>query len=187
MVDLDAANEFRKILKAQGDLVQGHLAEVEALNQKAAALSREIEVQRASGEVQKYIRDAVEETLKAYEKAGEAVPAKLAEQAAALNITTDAQDKTAKSAENLEAAGVKAAEARAKAEQKAADEIAAALEKERAALDAKLAQDEARLAKSLGAGGKIDTSGEADAAKAGVEDLRDEIKRLENQPTLDPD
>ena len=71
--------------------------------------------------------------------------------------------------------------------EKAADEIVAALEKERAALDAKLAQDEARLAKALGAGGKIDTSGDADAAKKDLAALQAEIKQLESQPLLDSD
>ena len=99
----------------------------------------------------------------------------------------DAAKSLAKEEEALEKAAVKSAQERAKAEQKAADEIVAALEKERAALDAKLAQDEARLAKYLDAGGKIDTSGEADAAKADIAGLRQEIERLEGQPTLDPD
>lgn len=98
----------------------------------------------------------------------------------------DAAKSLAKEEEALEKAAVKSAEERAKAEAKAAAEIVATLEKERAALDAKLAQDEARLAKALGAGGKIDTSGEADAAKQDIAALRQEIKRLENQPMLDP-
>jgi len=108
------------------------------------------------------------------------------QQAEGLAAEQQSLDETAKAEAALEAAAVKSAEERAKAEAKAAEEIAAALERERQALDAKLAQDEARLAKSLGAGGKIDTSGDADAAKQGVKDLRDEIKRLENQPMLDP-
>ena len=186
LVDKDAANEFRKILEAQGKLVQSHKDEVAALALKATALEREIATQQAAGGVQKFLRDEIEATLNAYEKAGEAVPAGLAAQAAALNIVSDAQAKAADSAKNLEDVGTKAADARAKAEQKAADEIVAALEKESAALDAKLAQDEARLAKALGAGGKIDTSKDADAAKANVSALRDEIKRLESQPMLDP-
>jgi len=186
LADKNAADEFRKILKAQGDLVQGHEKETAALNLKAEALSREIATQRQSGEIQKWLRDEIEATVKAYEKAGEAVPAPLAAQVTALGITTDAQDKAAASAEKLEEAGVKSAEKRAEAEQKAADAVVAALEKERAALDAKLAQDEARLEKALGAGGKIDTSGDADAAKADIAALRAEIKRLESQPMLDP-
>lgn len=187
MADASKAEKFAGILKVQADLVDGHLAEVAALDQKATALSREITVQQAAGEVQKFVRDEIQATLDAYDRAGAQVPAKLAEQAAALGIVSKAQQETAASATELEAAGVKSAEERAKAEQKAADEIVAALAKEKAALDAKLAEDEARLAKSLGAGGKIDTSGDADAAKQGVKDLRDEIKRLENQPMLDPD
>ena len=187
LADKNAADEFRKILEAQGKLVQGHKDEVAALDLKAAALEREIATQRASGEVQKFLRDQIQETLTAYEKAGEAVPAGLAAQAAALNIVSDAQAKAADSAKDLEEAGTKAADARAKAEQKAADEIVAALEKERAALDAKLAQDEARLAKALGAGGKIDTSGDADAAKKDLAALQAEIKQLESQPLLDSD
>lgn len=93
----------------------------------------------------------------------------------------------AKEEEALEKAAIKSAEERAKAAEKAAQAVIASLEKERVALDAKLAQDEARLEKALGAGGKIDTSKDADAAKADVAALRDEIKRLENQPTLDTD
>lgn len=99
----------------------------------------------------------------------------------------DAAKSLAAEEAKLEQAAVKAAEARAAAEAKAAAEIVVALEKERVALDAKLAQDEARLAKSLGAGGKIDTSKDADAAKADVAKLRQEIQRLENQPMLNPD
>lgn len=186
MANAADAKNFAGILKIQGDLVAGHEAETAALNRKAEALTREIATQTEAGGVQKYVRDAVQETLEAYEKAGEAVPPLLAQQAAQLGIVTRSQQDAAKSAQELEEAGVKSAEERAKAEAKAAEEIAAALERERQALDAKLAQDEARLAKSLGAGGKIDTSGDADAAKQGVKDLRDEIKRLENQPMLDP-
>lgn len=126
----------------------------------------------------------IEESLTALAAARKAAAA---EQASSLEDEQKALAETAKSEAALEAAAIKSSEERAKAEAKAAEEIAAALERERQALDAKLAEDEARLAKSLGAGGKIDTSGEADAAKAGVKDLRDEIKRLENQPTLDPD
>jgi len=186
MADASKAENFAGILAVQRGLVQGHADEVAALNKKSEALSREITVQTAAGEVQKFVRDAVQETLESYEKAGATVPALLAQQAAQLGIVTKSQEEATKSAQELQEAGVKSAEERAKAEAKAAEEVVAALEKERIALDAKLEQDEARLAKSLGAGGKIDTSGEADAAKSDIANLRQEIKRLENQPMLDP-
>lgn len=187
LADKNAADEFRKILAAQGKLVQSHKEEVDALNLKAAALEREIATQQAAGNVQKFLRDEIEATLKAYEKAGETVPAKLAEQAAALNITTDAQDKTAASAAALEEAGIKSADARAKAEAKAAEEIAAALEKERVALDAKLAQDEKALADKLAKGSKLDTSQDTTAAQKNIDDLNKSIGDLESQPLLSPD
>ena len=186
LTDAASADKFAGILKVQKDLIAAHDNEVESLNRKAEALSREIATQQAAGEVQKFVRDEVQATLDAYDKAGKEVPAKLAEQAAALGIVSKAQQETAASAAELEAAGVKSAEQRAKSEAAAADAIIAALERERQALDAKLAQDEARLQKALGAGGKIDTSKDADEAKKGIADLRDEIKRLENQPMLDP-
>ena len=119
------------------------------------------------------------------EKIAEARNKAAAENVDSKKAEEDAAKALAKEEAELEAAAVKAADARAKAEAKAAEEIVAALEKERVALDAKIAQDEARLEKSLAAGGKIDTSKDADAAKQGVKDLRDEIKRLENQPMLD--
>lgn len=190
LADKNAADEFRKILKAQGDLVQGHEKETSALNLKAGALVREIATQRQAGEIQKWLRDEIEATVKAYEKAGEAVPAPLAAQVAALGITTDAQDKAAASAEKLEAAGVKSAEKRAEAEAKAADAVVAALEKERTALDAKIAQDEERLAKAQ----KATDAAEAGQFDSGVaptneeaEKLKATIKELNALPTQTPE
>ena len=187
LADKDAAGEFAKILKAQNALVQGHANEVDALNNKATVLSREIALQQQSGDVQKYVRDAVQETLDAYDKAGATVPQKLAEQAAALGIVSKAQAEAAESSAKLEEAGVKSAEERAKAETKAAAEIVAALEKERIALDAKLAQDEARLAKSLDKAGPLDDSVDTSEATQELGKLKDEIKGLESQPLLSPD
>lgn len=187
LADKNAAAEFGKILAAQGKLVQGHLSEVSALNLKSEALSREIATQQQSGEVHKFIRDEVEATLKAYERVGEEVPPKLAAQAAALGITSDAQDKAAASAAKLEEIAVKAAEERAKAEQKAADAIIAALEKERIALDAKLVQDEARLAASLAKGSKLDDSTDTTDAQKNLENLRREIEKLEATTGLAPE
>ena len=117
---------------------------------------------------------------------GEPIDEALAEQAKSLGIVATAQKQTEESASRLADVSEASADRRAKAEAKASDEVVAALEREKAALDAKIAQDEERLNRSLGAGGKIDTSGDADAAKAKVANLRDEIQRLENQPMLDP-
>lgn len=186
LTDAASAEKFAGILKTQRDMIAAHDGEVDALGRKSEALSREIATQQAAGEVQKFVRDEIQATLDAYDRAGETVPAKLAEQAAALGIVSKAQQETAASAAELEQAGVKSAEERAKAEAKAADEVIASLERERIALDAKLAQDEARLQQALAKGGKIDTSGDADAAKQDIAALRQEIKRLENQPMLDP-
>lgn len=187
LADQNAANEFRKILAAQGALVQGHKEEVEALELKTAALLREIETQKAAGEVQRFVLIAIEEQMEAYTKIGEVVPPVLAEQADALGVLTDAQEKAAKSAEKLEEIAVKAAEKRAKAEAKAAEEIVAALEKERIALDAKLAQDQARLSAALAKGSPLDTSGESDEARAQLNDLKQSIKDVENQPLISVD
>lgn len=187
LADQNAANEFRKILAAQGALVQGHKEEVEALELKTAALLREIETQKAAGEVQRFVLIAIEEQMEAYTKIGEVVPPVLAEQADALGVLTDAQEKAAKSAEKLEEIAVKAAEKRAKAEAKAAEEIVAALEKERIALDAKLAQDQARLSAALAKGSPLDTSDDASQVKGDLKSLRQEIKRLEDTPLLNPD
>lgn len=197
LADKNAADEFRKILKAQGDLVQGHEKETAALNLKAEALSREIATQRQSGEIQKWLRDEIEATVKAYEKAGEAVPAPLAAQVTALGITTDAQDKAAASAEKLEAAGVKSAEARAKAEVKAAEEVVASLEKQRAALDdaVKKADDalaaaqkntDAAEAAQFGAPGGV-PSGEGDPRLAEMEKLRLTMAELNAIPAQTPE
>lgn len=187
LADAADAKNFAGILKVQQSLVQGHEAETAALNVKAAALEREIQVQTAAGEVQGFLRDAIKETLEAYAKIHEEVPAGLAAQAAALGIVTSEQEKTAASSAKLEETSVKSADARAKAETAAADAIVAALERERQALDAKLAQDEARLAAELAKGSKLDTSGESDEARAQLNDLKQSIKDVENQPLISVD
>ena len=143
--------------------------------------------QQAEGEVQKFVRDEIQSTLDAYTRSGEAVPAALAATAASLGIVSKAQQDATASALELEQAGVKSAEARAKAEAKAADEVVAALEKERIALDAKLAQDQARLAAELAKGSKLDTSGDSDEARAQLNELKKSIKDVENQPLISVD
>lgn len=187
LADAKAAFDFAQTLSLQNDLVQSHKEEVEALNKKSEALSREIGVQTQAGEVQKYIRDAVLETLDAYAKAGEEVPANLAAQAAALGIVSTEQAKTAASAEKLEAVSVAGSDNRATAEEAAAARIIAALDAESKAADAKLAADEARLAALLAKGDKIDTSQQTSAAKEELRQLQQQIKALENTPLISPD
>lgn len=187
LTDAASAAKFAGILKTQRDMIDAHDGEVAALGRKSEALSREIATQQAAGEVQKFIRDEIQATLDAYDRAGETVPAKLAEQAAALGIVSKAQQDAAASAAELEAAGVKSAEERSKAEQKAADEIVAALEREKAALAAKLAQDEKALADKLAKGSKLDTSQDTTDAQNNIDDLKKSIGDLESQPLLTPD
>ena len=159
-----------------------HIAANAVESMKRAWAEFEEEVVGSSTVIPNSVR-TIEESLTALAAARKAAAA---EQEDALAAEQKALDATAKAEAELEAAAVKSAEERAKAEARAAEEIEASLARERAALNAKLAEDEARLQKSLGAGGKIDTSADADAAKADVKALREEIKRLENQPMLDP-
>lgn len=191
LADKDAAGEFAKILKAQNALVQGHANEVDALNNKATVLSREIALQQQSGEVQKFVRDAVQETLDAYGKAGAAVPQKLAEQAAALGIVSKAQAEAAESSAKLEEAGVKSAEERAKAEAAAAESIKKSLEEQRVAREAMLAQLDAEILaaeerlKKQTTGGTVVEEFLPEGAPEEVKALKDEMRSLENQPFLD--
>lgn len=191
LADKNAADEFRKILKAQGDLVQGHEKETDALNLKAGALVREIATQRQAGEIQKWLRDEIEATVKAYEKAGEAVPAPLAAQVTALGITTDAQDKAAESAAKLEEVGVKSAEERAKAEAKAADEVVAALAKQEESFlkmledTNKFVAERDKILKAPNAG--FDSSQDASKAKEDLSGLNKQIKAIRDSPIITED
>jgi predicted phage tail protein len=187
MANAADAKAFAGLLKVQRDLVAGHEAEVAALERKSEAIVREVATQREAGEVQGWLKDQIQQTLEAYEKAHEAVDPALQAVADSLGIVTKAQEKTTESSVKLEESGVKSAEARAAAEKKAADEIVAALERERAALDAKLAQDEARLKTALGKGSKLDTSEDTSAVEGKLSDLKKKIKDIESQDLISPE
>lgn len=187
MANAADAKNFAGMLKVQRDLVGGHEAETAALNKKAEAILREVATQQQAGEVQGWLKDQVLQTIQAYGKAFEEVPPALQGVADSLGIVTKEQEKTTASAEKLEEVGVQSSQARAAAETQAAAEIVAALEKERVALDAKLAQDEARLAKALDKAGPLDDSVDTGEAAQEVGKLKDEIKRLNDQPMLDPE
>ena len=191
LADAQDARNFAGLLKTQQDLVKGHEEEVDALNRKAAAISREITTQQQEGEVQGYVRDAIKETLDSYDKLHEAVPSQLAEQAASLGIVSSAQEKATESAAKLEEAGVGGAERRAAAEESASARIIATLAAQEAAMT-RLLEDTAKYVaerdKILNAPNKgFDGSTDKAAATEKLAGLNEQIKAIQDSTLVSPE
>ena len=191
LADAQDARNFAGLLKTQQDLVKGHEEEVDALNRKAAAISREITTQQQAGEVQGYVRDAIKETLDSYDKLHEAVPSQLAEQAASLGIVSSAQEKATESAAKLEAAGVGGSERRAAAEESASARIIATLAAQEAAMTRLLEETAKYVAerdKILNAPNKgFDGSTDKAAATEKLAGLNDQIKAIQDSTLVSPE
>jgi hypothetical protein len=101
LTDAKRSYDLASTIKVQRDIVAGHEAELNALNNKAAALIREVAVQKEAGGVQKFIRTEIKETLDAYVAADEPINAALASTAKSLGIVSTAQENASKTAKDL--------------------------------------------------------------------------------------
>lgn len=192
LADAGSADKFAGILQVQRSLVSGHESEVAALNKKAAALVREITVQKEAGEVQKFVRDEVQKTVDGYVNAGEPVNAALAEQAASLGIVATAQKSASTAAAEHTESAVSGAERRAKAEEDAAERTSKSLEKTIADRDAAIKSAEEALTKAQAATDAADAqqakeNGSPDERLAEAEKLKATIKELNALPTQTPE
>lgn len=93
LADQNAADEFRKILAAQGALVQSHKDEVTALELKSAALAREVEARGSAAKSSEFLLDATKDLLDAYDKIGETAPRALLDTAFNLNVVSTETEK----------------------------------------------------------------------------------------------
>jgi hypothetical protein len=187
LVDLDAVSHFKAVLAIQNDMVEAHGREVAALGLVSEALSRQIAAQQKSGEVQKFVKDKLKETLDAYEKTGATVDPILAKQAADLGILSTAQEKAAESAEDHAKRAEEAAQKRAKAELEAIDAVLKKMEEEAAARQKAIADAQAHLAEVMKPQPGIDTSAPTDDLNKSIQEVSEEIQALERQDFLSPD
>lgn len=179
LADQNAANEFRSILQAQGELVQGHKDEVAQLNLKSQALSREIDLQQQNGEVSTFLKEKLQEYLDTYSKVHESVPLYLQEQAFELNVVSTATENLGKKAIEAHSKSATAAKAHASSIKEIAaeqDKVIANAQKiidgiDAAAIKANQAQNSAG-----------DPAVQANAASA--EQLKQQIDEIEKSPII---
>ena len=180
LTDAKRAYDLASTIKVQREIVAGHEAELNALNNKAAALIREVAVQKEAGGIQKFVRTEIKETLDAYVAADEPINAALAATAKSLGIVSTAQEAASKTAKDLAKDALESATKRAKAEEEAADKIRKAheavlsgLRTQYKSLYDEIAAIEARLA-----------GGATDKANARAAELEATVKRLGSEPSL---
>ena len=92
-VNLKAVEALKAILKVQNELVASHREDIAALQTRAAAISREIEVQQQNGDVSDYLKGKLKEVLDAHEKLDVFVPGALQRQASGLGVVSTETDR----------------------------------------------------------------------------------------------